>query len=146
MRKQRIVLCGIAALSLTPYTAAADETAKPAETEKEAAKASGKKATDKTVQLEAIKIIADSPVGDSGVEEYKLPSHVQTIDAEQLDQAESVTLPDYMNRFLGSVNVNDAQNNPFQPDSRLILSMAPSGMRSQFTVSPKGSLKRIPLT
>ncbi|MDD2769393.1 MAG: TonB-dependent receptor [Methylococcus sp.] len=116
MRKQRIVLCGIAALSLTPYAAAADENAKPAETEKEAAKTASKKATDKTVQLEAIKIIADSPVGDSGVEEYKLPSHVQTVDAEQLDQAESVTLPDYMNRFLGSVNVNDAQNNPFQPD------------------------------
>ncbi|NOT86533.1 MAG: TonB-dependent receptor, partial [Methylococcaceae bacterium] len=42
--------------------------------------------------------------------------HVQVISAEDLEKAQSLTLPEYMNRYLGSVNINDAQNNPYQPD------------------------------
>jgi outer membrane receptor protein involved in Fe transport len=97
MRIHAIAVCGLTVAPLPPTLAAAEDT-------------SGR------LELDTLKIVADSPIGDSGIPEYKLPSHVQSVDAKQLDQAQSVTLPDYMNRFFGSVNVNDAQNNPFQPD------------------------------
>lgn len=97
MRIPAIAACGLTIVGLTRGLAATEDT-------------SGR------LELDTLKIVADSPIGDSGILEYKLPSHVQSVDAKQLDQAQSVTLPDYMNRFFGSVNVNDAQNNPFQPD------------------------------
>jgi outer membrane receptor protein involved in Fe transport len=67
-------------------------------------------------ELKAVEIVGETPIGDSGLPVDKLPSPIQTITAKELDRTESISLADYMRRFLGSVNVNDAQNNPFQPD------------------------------
>ncbi|QSA96250.1 TonB-dependent receptor [Methylococcus sp. EFPC2] len=66
--------------------------------------------------LETVEIVGETPIGGSGLPADKIPSPVQTATSEQLDRTESVSLADYMRRFLGSVNINDAQNNPFQPD------------------------------
>ncbi|HLF96180.1 MAG TPA: TonB-dependent receptor [Methylococcaceae bacterium] len=67
-------------------------------------------------RLETVEIVADTPAGGEGVDVKRIPTHVETVSAEQLDQAQSTSLADYMNRYLGSVVVNDAQNNPLQPD------------------------------
>lgn len=67
-------------------------------------------------RLETVEIVADTPAGGEGVDVDRLPAHVETVNAEQLDQAQSTSLADYMNRYLGSVVINDAQNNPLQPD------------------------------
>ncbi|TAN49690.1 MAG: TonB-dependent receptor [Methylococcaceae bacterium] len=67
-------------------------------------------------QLDTVEVVADSPVSQDGVPINNIPAHVQTISATQLDQAQSTSLAEYMNRYLGGVVVNDAQNNPLQPD------------------------------
>jgi outer membrane receptor protein involved in Fe transport len=71
----------------------------------------------KKLQLETMDIIATTPLqGGSGVDIDKIPAHVQVISADDLEQTQSLSLPEYMSRYLGSVNINDAQNNPYQPD------------------------------
>ena len=73
--------------------------------------------TDDTVQLETMEVIAVTPIqGSGGVAIDKLPTPIQTINKKQLQQAQSLNIADHLNNYLGSVNVNDAQNNPYQPD------------------------------
>ncbi|MEQ1530458.1 MAG: TonB-dependent receptor, partial [Methylococcales bacterium] len=67
-------------------------------------------------ELNSIEIIGVTPLQGSGVEKDKIPANVQTVNAEQLHKAQSISLADYINRYLGSVTVNEAQNNPLQPD------------------------------
>ncbi|WP_198245511.1 TonB-dependent receptor [methane-oxidizing endosymbiont of Gigantopelta aegis] len=73
-------------------------------------------AEEQAVQLEKMEIVGVTPLQGSGIGIDKVPVPVQKITAEQLEQSQSLSLADYMNRYLGSVNINDAQNNPFQPD------------------------------
>ncbi len=70
----------------------------------------------RAVQLEKLEVISVTPIQGSGVAKDKIPVYIQTVDSEQLEQAQSDTLADYMNRYMGSVSINNAQNNPFQPD------------------------------
>ncbi len=67
-------------------------------------------------QLETMKVIGVTPVHGVGLEEGKLPYPVQSATGEDLQQNQSLDLTQYMNRNLGSVTINDAQNNPLQPD------------------------------
>ncbi|MDE0479707.1 MAG: TonB-dependent receptor [Gammaproteobacteria bacterium] len=53
---------------------------------------------------------------DTGTELRKIPYPVQTADAEDLANAAAVSLADFMRAAFGSVSLNDAQNNPLQPD------------------------------
>jgi outer membrane receptor protein involved in Fe transport len=69
-----------------------------------------------TAELGAIEVIGETPLMVSGVPLSKIPSPVQTVTSQKLDTDQSLSLPDYMRWHFGSVNVNDAQNNPFQPD------------------------------
>jgi len=41
---------------------------------------------------------------------------VQSAEDEDIHRHEAFALPDFMNRRLESVNVNEVQNNPYQPD------------------------------
>jgi outer membrane receptor protein involved in Fe transport len=45
-----------------------------------------------------------------------IPAPVQSADAATLERSHSFSLGDFMNRRMGSVYVNDVQNNPLQPD------------------------------
>ncbi len=73
-------------------------------------------AEDQRVKLETVEIVGVTPFQGSGISINKVPVPVSIVDAEQLEKSQSISLADYMNRYLGSVNINDAQNNPFQPD------------------------------
>lgn len=66
--------------------------------------------------LENVEVVAVSPLQSGGVDINKIPANVQTATAEELQASQAISLADYMNRYMGSVNVNDAQNNPLQPD------------------------------
>ena len=68
-----------------------------------------------SIELETLSIINTTPLG-AGIPIDKVPANVQQMDAEDLARAQSISLADYMNQYMGSVNINDAQNNPFQPD------------------------------
>jgi outer membrane receptor protein involved in Fe transport len=67
-------------------------------------------------ELEAVEVISVAPIDSRGIAREKIPSPVQQATSEEMREAQAINLPDYMRRFLGSVNINDVQNNPFQPD------------------------------
>ncbi len=69
-----------------------------------------------TEALESVEVVAVSPLQFGGVDINKIPANVQTVSAQEIQESQALSLADYMNRYLGSVNVNDAQNNPLQPD------------------------------
>ena len=73
-------------------------------------------AKDKPLDLGIIDVVGVTPLQSNGVAASKIPANIQTVSSEQLEKAQSTTLADYINRYLGSVHINEAQNNPLQPD------------------------------
>lgn len=73
-------------------------------------------AKDKPMDLGIIDVVGVTPLQSNGVAASKIPANIQTVSSEQLEKAQSITLADYINRYLGSVHINEAQNNPLQPD------------------------------
>ncbi len=73
-------------------------------------------AEQKTIELDTIEVFSVTPLYGSGVSIDKIPTNVQVVNSEQLQNAQSISLADYINRYLGSVHINEAQNNPLQPD------------------------------
>ena len=67
------------------------------------------------IELEAISVVNTTPLG-GGIAMDKVLTNVQVMTAEDLARAQSISIADYMNQNMGSVSVNDAQNNPLQPD------------------------------
>ncbi len=66
--------------------------------------------------LGTMEVIGQTPLAGTGLSADKMPAHVQSVTAEQIQETQALSLADYMNRYLGSVHINEAQNNPFQPD------------------------------
>ncbi|MGR9013506.1 MAG: TonB-dependent receptor [Gammaproteobacteria bacterium] len=73
-------------------------------------------AKDKPLDLGIIDVVGVTPLQGGGVAANRIPSNIQTVSSGQLEKAQSITLADYINRYLGSVYINEAQNNPLQPD------------------------------
>lgn len=73
-------------------------------------------AEENTIKLDTIEVLGVTPLSGSSLPLEKIPAHVQVVTAEKLQDAQSISLADYMNRYLGSVHINEAQNNPLQPD------------------------------
>lgn len=67
-------------------------------------------------ELPEIEVVSTTPVGSSGLKLKKISGNVQSIEDETLNRHEATSLPDFMNRQMQSVNINDTQNNPYQPD------------------------------
>lgn len=55
------------------------------------------------------------PVPGLGVPLTQVPASVQTLGRDDISDRPDATLP-LLQRDLGSVDINDAQDNPFQPD------------------------------
>lgn len=80
-----------------------------------------KKAEDKAVQLDKVEVRAKrfyeiGPLPGLGLTKEQIPGNVQSISAQEIKEAHSLSLADLMNRKLQSVTVNDYQGNPFQMD------------------------------
>jgi outer membrane receptor protein involved in Fe transport len=61
------------------------------------------------------RIIVVAPY-DASVPLERVPAHVQSATAQELERAQSLDMTDFLNRSFGSVSINHAQNNPLQPD------------------------------
>jgi iron complex outermembrane recepter protein len=62
-------------------------------------------------------IVTVTPIGnDTGLRKEKIPYNIQSALSEDIEKMRSLHLADFLNRRMGSVGVNDAQNNPLQPD------------------------------
>ncbi len=66
--------------------------------------------------LPAVTVIGSTPLPGVGLDKDQIPAPVQTGTSSEISRSNAIDLPGYLLRFLGSVYVNDIQNNPFQPD------------------------------
>jgi outer membrane receptor protein involved in Fe transport len=67
-------------------------------------------------QLPKVEVIGVSPVPGLEVPRDQVPANVQTARSADLERAQAQDLSSFLNRRLGSVHINEVQNNPFQPD------------------------------
>lgn len=70
------------------------------------------------LEMEPIEVIGVTPLHGVGLPKNKVPANIQTATHTEIDAAQSLNLTEFINLNLGSVHVNEAQNNPFQPDIR----------------------------
>lgn len=73
-------------------------------------------AADEVVELGTVEVVGTTPIASTGLPIENIPANVQIITGKALEETLSLHMADYMRRRLGSVIINDAQNNPFQPD------------------------------
>ncbi|MEO8316633.1 MAG: Plug domain-containing protein, partial [Pseudomonadota bacterium] len=73
-------------------------------------------AAGKIQALDPVEIIGITPLPGAELEARDIAAPVQTATAEDIESSHALGLGDFMNRSLGSVYVNDVQNNPLQPD------------------------------
>lgn len=69
-----------------------------------------------SAMLAPVEIIGVGPLPGLGVPRDRIAANVQSAKASDLDRRQAFDLADYMNRTLGSVNINALQGNPMQPD------------------------------
>lgn len=68
------------------------------------------------VDFERTDIIGTVPLPGVGQPLERVPSAVQTLDAEDVGARGALALPDLLERRAAGVHLSQAQNNPFQPD------------------------------
>lgn len=75
-------------------------------------------AENQTEVLEAgkVDIVSTTPLPGIGLPLEQIPANVQTVKAADLERSQVLDITDYMNRNMGSVNINEIQGNPVQPD------------------------------
>ncbi|HUL80719.1 MAG TPA: TonB-dependent receptor [Gammaproteobacteria bacterium] len=66
--------------------------------------------------IPTITVIGTMPLPGHELDESRVAAPVQVATAADIDASHALDLTAYMNRRLGSVYVNDIQNNPLQPD------------------------------
>jgi outer membrane receptor protein involved in Fe transport len=66
--------------------------------------------------LPPVEVIGVSPVPGVDVPRDRIPANVQTARSADIERSQAIDLTSFMNRRLGSVYLNEVQNNPFQPD------------------------------
>jgi iron complex outermembrane recepter protein len=64
---------------------------------------------------EELLVIGVVPAG-AGLDKDKIPFPVQNANANDLENANSLTIADFLRQSFTSISLNDAQNNPLQPD------------------------------
>jgi outer membrane receptor protein involved in Fe transport len=81
-----------------------------------AAVASNVAIAEEGVELSDIEVIGTTPLHGVGLPIEQIPSNVQSASDEDLERIQGLDLSEFMSKTLGSVSINAAQNNPFQPD------------------------------
>lgn len=69
-----------------------------------------------TVETGTVEVVGTTPVHSLGVPVTQVPANVQTVKSEQIQERQSLGIAGYMSEALLGVNVNETQNNPYQPD------------------------------
>ena len=66
--------------------------------------------------IDTVTVIGVTPLTGSLVDRNQVAAPVQTASSKQIERSHALDLTSYMNRHVGSVYVNDIQNNSLQPD------------------------------
>jgi outer membrane receptor protein involved in Fe transport len=64
----------------------------------------------------SVTVTGTTPLDGGQMPVIRIPAAVQTASDREIDRSGGLTLPDFMNRRMNAVHVNDVQSNPFQPD------------------------------
>jgi iron complex outermembrane receptor protein len=73
-------------------------------------------ASSSATTVQTVTIVATTPLTGVGVDVDKLPGAIQVLDAASLTREGSASVISALNDQLGSVNLNDNLDDPFQPD------------------------------
>ena len=68
------------------------------------------------IELGAIEVVGSTPLDALGIPIDQVPSNVQVVKGQALQSQQSLGIADFLNHNLSGVNINEAQNNPYQPD------------------------------
>jgi len=71
-----------------------------------------------SVELNNMEVIGTTALHGVGLPADMIPSNVQSATDEDIERIQGLDISEFMNKTLGSVSLNQAQNNPFQPDLR----------------------------
>lgn len=71
-----------------------------------------------TEPLEEIIVRVTPAQGAAGLPKGKIAYNIQSAYDDDIERMQSLDLADFLNRTMESVSINDAQNNPLQPDVR----------------------------
>jgi outer membrane receptor protein involved in Fe transport len=63
-----------------------------------------------------VEVVGATPLPGLDVPKDQVPGNVQTARAADIERSRAADLTQFLNRRLGSVHLNDVQNNPVQPD------------------------------
>jgi outer membrane receptor protein involved in Fe transport len=66
--------------------------------------------------ITTVEVVATTPLAGSDLSLQEIPSPVQTATQQDIDNSGALDLSDLLNRRLNGVNINENQENPFQPD------------------------------
>jgi iron complex outermembrane receptor protein len=69
-----------------------------------------------SASLETVVVVGVAPLPDQGLPLELIPANVQIATSKDMDRLQALDLTQFMNRGTGSVFMNEAQNNPLQPD------------------------------
>jgi len=73
-------------------------------------------AAEDSVELSNIEVIGTTPLHGVGLPVDQIASNIQSATAAEIEKSQSLDITDFLNKTFGSVSINSAQNNPFQPD------------------------------
>jgi outer membrane receptor protein involved in Fe transport len=68
------------------------------------------------IELGKVEVVGTTPLAGVGVPVEQVPSNVQVVKGSEIQNQQSLGIADFMNQNLSGVNINEAQNNPYQPD------------------------------
>jgi len=63
-----------------------------------------------------IEVVSTTPLPGIGTPISEVPANVQVVKGEEMQNQQSLTIADFMSQNMVGVNVNETQNNPFQPN------------------------------
>ncbi len=69
-----------------------------------------------SIVLPTVEVVGTSPLPGIGIDRDKVPSNVQTMPTPDVAREGPAALVSGLDRRLGSVNLNDNEDNPYQPD------------------------------
>ncbi len=70
----------------------------------------------KSLQTEKIEVISTTPLQGFGLSRELIPANIQTVKGEEMQNQNNLSIADFLGSGMQGVNVNEVQNNPYQPN------------------------------
>jgi outer membrane receptor protein involved in Fe transport len=100
------LLSAILAAFILPHVAFAEDAKVP----------DTKKQDKKSVVTEKIEVISNTPLQGVGLPKEVIPANIQSVKGADMVNKNNLSIADYLSNGLLGINVNEIQNNPYQPN------------------------------